>query len=117
MKLPEWFKPGVYGAFIGAVVFGVVGFSWGGWVTGGSANKAALAMAEERVISALVPVCLDIANTDPDRIEQLATIREASGFTRRDAVMAAGWATVPGSDGPDRDLAQACAAALDLSAS
>jgi len=28
--------------------------------------------------------------------------------------MAAGWATVPGTDAPDRDIAQACLAALEL---
>lgn len=117
MKIPAWFKPGVYGALAGAVVFGAVGFSWGGWVTGGSANEAALALAQEKVTAALVPICLDIAKADPDRIAQLATIRDASSFKRRDAVMAAGWATVPGSDVPDRNLAQACAAALDLDGS
>lgn len=31
--------------------------------------------------------------------------------------MRGGWATVPGSEGPDRDLAQACLASLDLDAS
>jgi hypothetical protein len=28
--------------------------------------------------------------------------------------MAAGWATMPGTDAPDRDIAQACLAALDV---
>lgn len=114
MNTPEWLKPGIYGAVIGAVVFGVVGFSWGGWVTGGSAEEMASDMSRDSVIEALVPICLDIARTDPDRVTQLAAIREASTFRRRDAVMAAGWATVPGSDEPNRALAQACVDGLDL---
>ncbi len=117
MNTPEWLKPGIYGALIGAVVVGVGGYSWGGWMTGGSADKLANAMARDEVIAAMVPVCLDKARTDPDRIEQLATIRAASTFKRRDAIMAAGWATIPGADSPNRDLAQACIEGLQLDAS
>jgi len=117
MTTPEWLKPGIYGALIGAVFVGVVGFSWGGWMTGGSANKMASAMAHDNVIAALLPVCVEMSRTDTDRVAKLATIREASTYRRRDAVMAAGWATVPGSEAPNRDLAQACLAALELDAS
>lgn len=117
MTTPEWLKPGLYGALIGAVFVSFVGFSWGGWVTGGGANKMASAMAHDEVIAALVPVCHEIARTDPDRIAQLATIQAASTFQRRDAVMAAGWATVPGADAPNRDLARACIEGLELDAS
>ncbi len=114
MKTPEWLKPGLYGAVIGAVLVGVIGFSWGGWMTGGGAVKMANSMAHDNVIAALVPVCIERSEGDADRVAKLATIREASSFKRRDAVMEAGWATVPGSDAPNRDLAQACAAALEL---
>ena len=117
MTTPEWLKPGIYGALIGAVFVGVVGFSWGGWMTGGSANKMASAMAHDNVIAALLPVCVDMSRTDTDRVAKLATIREAATYRRRDAVMAAGWATVPGSEAPNRDLAQACLAALEADAS
>ena len=116
MTTPEWLKPGIYGAVIGAVFVGIVGFSWGGWMTGGGANKMAHAMAHDDVITALVPVCLDVSRTDPDRIEQLAAIRAAKTYQRRDAVMDAGWATMPGSETPDRDLAEACLAALEIDA-
>ena len=114
MTTPEWLKPGLYGAVIGAVLVGVVGFSWGGWMTGGGASKMAAEMAEADVIAALVPVCLNIAQLDADRVAKLATIQEASTYKRRDALMEAGWATVPGSDAPNRDLAQACMKALEL---
>lgn len=114
MNSPEWLKPGIYGALVGALVVGVVGFTWGGWVTGATASARATAMAHDDVIAALVPVCLDIAQTDPDRAAKMATIEAASNFQRRDAVMAAGWATVPGAEAPDRDIARACLDALDL---
>lgn len=113
MNTPEWLKSGLYGAVVGAALVGIVGFSWGGWVKGGSANRMATAMAHDDVIAALVPVCLDKARTDAERAEKLATIRDARTSQKRDAVMAAGWATVPGADSPNRDLAQACLPALD----
>jgi hypothetical protein len=47
----------------------------------------------------------------------METIRAASTYQRRDAVMSAGWATVPGTDAPNRDIAQACLAALDVDGS
>lgn len=117
MNTPEWLKPGIYGAVIGAALFGVVGFSWGGWMTTSSANKMAMAIAHGDVITALTPVCLNMSRTDIDRVAKLTTIREAVSYKRRDAVMETGWATVPGSEAPNRDLAQACMAALLLDAS
>ncbi len=117
MTTPEWLKPGIYGALLGAAFVGIVGFSWGGWVTGSSAEKLAGKTAEDRVIAALVPFCLDMSRTDNERVAKLATIREASSFKRRDAVMETGWATMPGSAGPNRDLAQARIEGLDLDAS
>ena len=35
MKSPKWLKPTLYEAAGGAIALAVVGFSWGGWVTGG----------------------------------------------------------------------------------
>lgn len=117
MNTPEWLKPGIYGALIGAVFVGVVGFTWGGWVTGGTANDRAMAMSRDDVVASMVPVCLDMARSDPSRADKLATIQAASTYQRRDALMAAGWATMPGTDAPNRDIAQACLAALDVDGS
>ena len=117
MTTPEWLRPGIYGALVGAAIAGIVGFSWGGWVTGSSAEKMASERAADNVIAALVPFCLDMSRTDNERVAKLATIREASSFKRRDAVMETGWATMPGAEGPNRDLAQACIEGLDLDAS
>lgn len=110
----DWLKPGIYGALGGAVLTMVVGFSWGGWVTGGSAAEMATVQAKNEVIAALVPVCLQISQDDPERTAKLDIITEAATYRRRDAVMEAGWATVPGSEAPNRDLAQACIPGLNL---
>jgi hypothetical protein len=116
MNTPEWLKPGIYGALIGAAVVSFGGFSWGGWVTRGTAHDRAMAMSRTDVVAAMVPVCLDIAQADPNRMAKLAVIREAETYRRRDALMDAGWATLPGAEMPDRDIAQACLASLDVDA-
>lgn len=117
MNTPEWLKPGIYGALIGAAFVAIAGFAWGGWVTGGTANNRAVAMSRDGVVTAMVPVCLSMARTDPERVAKLDTIRAASTYQRRDALMAAGWATMPGTEAPNRDIAQACIASLDVDAS
>lgn len=114
MNIPEWVKPGLLGAVAGAIFVSVVGFSWGGWMTRADADSMAASLSNDNVIAALVPVCLDIASTDPDRAGQMETIRAAVYYKRRDAVMDAGWATVPGAEGPDRGLAAACLIALEI---
>lgn len=116
MNIPEWVKPGVYGAIVGAVAITVVGFSWGGWMTGGDADKMASEMSREDVTAALVPMCMDNSHADLGRIAKLAGIEEAASYKRRDAVMDTGWATIPGSDAPNRDLAAACLTALQAEA-
>jgi hypothetical protein len=114
MTTPEWLKPGIYGALIGAAFIGIAGFTWGGWVTGGTSQDRAMAMSRDDVVSAMVPVCLDMARTDPQRAQKIEAIREASRYQRRDALMEAGWATVPGTDQPNRDIAQECLTSLDI---
>jgi len=108
MKNPEWLKPGAYGAAIGAVAVAIVGFSWGGWVTGGTANKMAEEMARNEVVAALVPICLEQSKLDPRVEVTLAELKEASSYQRSDMLMKTGWATMPGSADPNRSVARAC---------
>lgn len=114
MNIPEWLKPGAYGVAVGAVAAIIGGFSWGGWQTAAGARDMAKTMSDESVVAALVPVCLEMSRNDIERTEKISKIREVASYRRREAVMATGWATMPGADGPDRGLASACAAALDL---
>lgn len=117
MTFPEWTKPAIYGALGGAIAISILGFTWGGWTTSGNAQEMAQDLAAEEVTLAMVPVCLDNSAADPARAEKLAAIQELSGFGRRNAMLETGWATRPGSDTPDRDLASACLAGLELDGS
>lgn len=117
MTFPEWTKPVAYGAVGGAIVASVLGFSWGGWTTAGTAQDMAQAFAAEEVTMAMVPVCLNAAAADPERAAKLTTLQDMSSFNRSKAMMDTGWATLPGTDKPDRDLAVACVEGLELGGS
>lgn len=117
MTFPEWTKPGLYGALGGALAVSILGFTWGGWTTSASAESMAKKLAKDQVTLAMVPVCLNMSAADLTRAEKLANLQELSGFGRRNAMMETGWATRPGSDSPDRDLADACLAGLELDGS
>lgn len=117
MTFPKWTKPGAYGAAGGAIVAIILGFAWGGWTTAGTANDKAQAYAKEQVTLAMVPVCLEASAADPERAAKLATLQDTSSFNRRKAMMDTGWATFPGSDKPNRDLAIACIEGLALDGS
>jgi hypothetical protein len=100
--------PALWGAVVGGVAIAITGFSWGGWVTGSTADKMASERASAEVVAALVPVCLEQSRRDPRMAEQLVALEEATTYDRRDIVMDYGWATMPGMDSPDRAVATAC---------
>lgn len=108
MMTPQWLKPGLYGAVLGAAALAIIGFSWGGWVTGSSARQMAGKQARLEVVEALVPVCIAQSRSDPRVAETLAELKDASSYQRADMLMKAGWATMPGADDPDRSVAAAC---------
>lgn len=108
MNTPEWLKPSIYGAAVGAIALAVVGFSWGGWVTGASADRMATEKARHEVVAALVPICIQQSNQDPQAAETLTRLKETSRYQRDEMLMKAGWATMPGSTDPDRAVATAC---------
>ena len=107
-------KPGIkealWGAVGGAIAAIIVGFAWGGWVTGGSAERTAATRSNIAVVEALVPVCVALSVTDPAgpaKLEQLAALK--SSYERTEFVTKAGWATMPAAKEPNRKVAEACA--------
>jgi hypothetical protein len=108
MNIPEWLKPALYGAAAGAVALAIVGFSWGGWVTGGTAKQMAANQAKLEVVAALVPICVEQSKQDPQVVDTLAQLRDAGSWKRSDMLMKTGWATMPGSSDPNREVARAC---------
>ena len=90
----------------------IVGFSWGGWVTGGTARATAETMAYDAVITRLAPICVLQSGRDPAKAVKLVALKEESSWQRGEYVGKQGWATMPGEQEPDRRVAEICATLL-----
>ncbi len=86
----------------------IIGFAWGGWVTGGTAEKMAEKMAEDAVVNRLAPICVVQFNQDPEKDQKLKELEETDSWKRSDYVKEQGWATMPGEEEPDRKVADEC---------
>jgi hypothetical protein len=86
----------------------IVGFSWGGWMTGGTAQK----MTNDAVGQRLALICVGQFNRDPQKDQKLTELKDTSSYKRDDYVKEQGWATMPGEANPDRNVADGCAKLL-----
>ena len=101
------------GIVIGAVASVVIGFSWGGWVTGATANKLAAEQASTAVVTVLTPICVEKFMQNGDAQENLVALRKiSSNWEQGQYLEKGGWATPPGATSSDYELARACAAKL-----
>ncbi len=111
--MPQWIKPGIFGAVVGAIALAIVGFTSLGWVSANTADSMAAKRADAAVVKALVPVCVTRAQMDPETGPLLIELGGVtSKWDRRSFVDKAGWAKMPGDDTSNRNLAEACAQAL-----
>ena len=76
-------------------------------------RRQAEMMADQRsradVVTALTAICADQAKRDPLLAERVALLKTTSSYNRGDLIMKNGWATMPGTDEPNRQVANACA--------
>ena len=95
-----------------AVLTMIIGFSWGGWVTGGTARTTAEITALDTVVKRLAPICVVQSGSDPAKARKLIALKEESSWQRGEYVGKQGWATMPGEQEPDGKVAEACAKLL-----
>ena len=114
MKIPVETKPVVWGIAGGAVLAAIVGFTWGGWVTGGRAEADAAQRANAAVVVALAPVCVERFQRAPEVAANLAALKKVDSWSQGDFVEKGGWATAPGSKASDQvsAVSRACASLL-----
>jgi hypothetical protein len=106
-------KTVLFWACAGSVVAAtVVGFSWGGWVTGGSARELAADSAAQARQEMAAVVCVDRFMAAPDVGVQLTALKDiTSPYAQGKFVQEGGWATiVPASDAADRQTTAAASA-------
>lgn len=117
MRTPAWLKPGILGAIVGGIATMIVGFNFGDWHLGSTATTMADKQSKAAVIAALVPVCIDRSQTDPQSFTKLREFDSIkTSYEQRDFVLKAGWATMPAEEDPNQALAAACAEVLSKTA-
>lgn len=102
-------KPVLLGAVGGAVALAIVGFGWAGWVTGGTAETMAKKQAKSATVAALAPICAARFQAESDFDAKLSELNDTRAYQRSTFIEKGGWATMPGSEKGDRDVAKACA--------
>lgn len=91
----------------------VVGFGWGGWVTGGTSRSAAATAGDVARGDLAAAICVERFNAAPDAAAKLAEFKAIpDSYKQRQFVEAGGWATMPGQTTPDRLGLAGCTTAL-----
>jgi hypothetical protein len=96
------------GAAAGVVATIVIGFYWGGWILGSTAEKQIKDAEQASIVRVLAPICADKFRRSTDVSANLEALKKADSWSRYEIIEKAGWTTFPGSE-PDRNVAEACA--------
>jgi len=105
----------VFWSWVASVVLTmIIGFAWGGWVTGGTAQSMAATMADDAVVKRLAPMCVTQFKQGPGKEQKLQELAKTDSWQRSEYVEKQGWATMPGEEKPDSKVASECARLLML---
>lgn len=91
---------------IGATMIG--GFTWGGWVTGGTAKDMAISATQGARAELAAAICVQQFVIGPDAKTRLASLKDADSWKRDDIIEKAGWVTLAGADTPISGAAVLC---------
>ena len=95
------------------VVALVVGFSWGGWVTGGTARDMAETAGDNSRYDLASVICVEKFLAAPDARAQLAELKAIdSSYRQRQFIEEGGWALMPSTEEAARQAADLCAKVL-----
>ena len=97
------------GAALGAIATLIIGFYWGGWVTGGTANDMTARSTKAALVAALSPICVDRFQHSAEATVNMAELKKVSSYQQGTFIEKGGWATMPGSSTVNSAVAEACA--------
>ena len=103
-------KFGVWGLIIGAVIVMIIGFWWGGWMTGGTAQK----MTDEAILASQAAICVAQFMKQPNHEEKLKELEKVESWKRSEFIEKGGWDKMPGQEKAGSQVSQACAKGLDV---
>jgi len=112
MQAHQWLKPGIWGVVAGALGIMIVGFGWGGWVLGSTAERMAKDRADVAVTALLVPICVERFMGQTDSAAKLAEFQRTASWQQSQLIERGGWATATGSTNPNTAVARVCAQQL-----
>jgi hypothetical protein len=107
----ESLKRLLQGAVAGAIATIFVGFNWGGWSLGSTADKMAKEQSELAVVAALAPVCADKFRAQPDAAAKTVALSKVDSWKRAEE-FSKDMVTLPGETYPSSALVVACYALL-----
>src|ERR1700694_769601 len=109
LKLTPKIESFFWGAAGGAAALAIIGFVFGGWVTGGKAAEMSRQQADKAVVAALAPICADKFRHAKDVESNTGKLNAITyAWERGTYISRGGWATLPGSEEPNSGVAQAC---------
>jgi hypothetical protein len=85
----------------------VIGFTWGGWVTGGTAADMVEDASEQAQAQVAATLCVERFMNTADASTQLGSLKDTSSWQRDDFIEEGGWAMVAGEEYDD--AAELCA--------
>jgi hypothetical protein len=89
MDIPALVVPATLSGVVGGAIAAIIiGFAWGGWVTGGTVEKMEAESAEKAIVLAFTPLCVAKAERQP---EQLVLLKKERDWNRDEFVIKAGW--------------------------
>jgi hypothetical protein len=106
-------KKFVFWACVASIALTVlVGFKWGGWVTGSTAQLMADNGAADARTELAIASCIVRFGEGADVGVRLAKLKKTDSWMRGTYMEKAGWATPTGAEGPVQDAGERCAEQL-----
>jgi hypothetical protein len=103
-------KHGGWGIAIGAVIAMVIGFTWGGWVTGSTSKER----SAEAVLASRAAICVAQFMKAPNHEAQLKAFKETDSWKRGEFVEKGGWDKMPGEQEAKGSVSRACSDGIEM---
>lgn len=98
---------------VGAIVLTmIIGFTAGGWVTGGTARSMAAQASQDAQEQLVASICVNRFVAAPGAQGNLAKLKDARSWDRDNLIEDGGWVNVEALDEPVKGAADACAKKL-----
>jgi len=95
---------------IGALATVVIGFNWGGWVRGSTAQKMADDKVNAEIVALYTPQCISRFEAQANMPAHWAALKKASNdYDQESFIAKTGFATPPGAKAANDGVADACA--------